>query len=641
MTLCDGVTHDNVGTHLMTETTTPDAEQLKTHIREFASALNEGDLTVVEESFADDYVGHVPPQPGKIRGPKGYRAFVGGFRTAFPDFEMSIQDLIVEGETVVCRFTMGGTHEGEFMGVEPTGKKVMGDAMTFIRFEGGKRTEERGLFDALGVMQQLGVVDSPADVTEETDEATTIQTPPLSADAIHDLTERFHGEVVLPEDDGYDDARAVWNGMIDKHPRLIARCHGVADVVDAVNFAREHDLLVAVRGGGHNVAGTAVCDDGIVIDLSEMRGVHVDPDAQTVRAEAGATWADLDRETQLFGLATPGGLISTTGIAGLTLGGGIGWLRRKYGLSIDTLVSVDLVTVDGDVITASEDEHAELFWGLRGGGGNFGVVTSFEYQLHPVGPEVAFAGTLYPLETAHTVVSEWRDFMDDAPEEVSSSAIFWSVPAVPDFPEEIHGEPIVAVTALHCGSVEDGQRVLAPLRELADPLIDLSGVYPYTAVQQMYDAFFPEGELCYYWKSLELDKLDDEAIEAVAGAAEDRPSPLTPMVIWHHGGAMSRVDASETAYGDRSTTYLLSIDSTWEDPDDTEENIEWTRELWADMHRFSDGGLYLNFPGFGEEGEELVRSATGQENYDRLVELKSEYDPTNLFRLNQNVKPTT
>lgn len=461
----------------------------------------------------------------------------------------------------------------------------------------------------------------------------------LTEQAIEEFESRFRGALIRPGDDGYEQARAVWNGMIDKKPALIACCTGVADVIEAVNLARTHGLLVSVRGGGHNVAGSAVNDGGLVIDLSPMKGIQVDPERRIARAQGGVTWGELDRETQVFGLAAPGGVVSTTGIAGLTLGGGVGWLRRKYGMSIDNLLAVDIVTADGRLLKASETENRELFWGIRGGGGNFGVVTSFEYRLHPVGPEVMLAAVMYPLEIAREVVTAWRDFMDSAPEEVSSQAVFWSVPAVPGFPEETHGRPVIVLAATHCGPAAEGERVLQPLRELGTPLIDLSGPAPYTQVQQLYDPFFPEGELSYYWKSLDLNRLDEEVIEAVIAAAWSRPSPLTLIPIWHHGGAMSRVGPEATAYGDRSAPFLLSIDTTWADPADTDENIRWTRRLWQEMHRFSSGGLYLNFPGLGEEGEALVRAAYGPETYARLVALKTEYDPANLFRLNQNIKP--
>jgi FAD/FMN-containing dehydrogenase len=457
-------------------------------------------------------------------------------------------------------------------------------------------------------------------------------------EAIDQLQADFRGEVIGPGSPAYEETRRVRNGLIDRHPALIARCAGVADVVAAVNFAREHEMLLSIRGGSHNVSGAATNDGGIVIDLSGMRGVRVDPEARTVRVQGGATWGDVDRETQLFGLATPGGVVSTTGVGGLTLHGGWGWLRRKYGYCVDNLLSVDIVTADGAVHTASEAENADLFWAVRGAGSNFGVVTSFEFRLHPVGPEVAFAAPLYALEDAERVLPAWRDFMNEAPDEVSSSALFWSIPAVEAFPPELHGRAVHGLVAAYAGDAAEGERLLRPLRELATPLLDLSGTMPYAVLQSAFDPFFPKGWL-YYWKSLSMDRLDDEAIGAMIGYAHHRPSPNTLMALWHlEGGAAERVESSATAFGSRDSPYLLSFDTTWTDPADTDRCIGWTRAAWADMRRFGSGGLYLNFAGFGEEKEALVRAGYGA-NYERLAKLKAKYDPGNLFRLNQNIKP--
>lgn len=465
---------------------------------------------------------------------------------------------------------------------------------------------------------------------------TTIPTPEESA--VDGLRAGLRGELIQPDDEGYEAARLVWNGLIDKHPALIARCVGAGDVIDSLNCARENDLPVAVRGGGHNVAGNAVCDGGLVIDLSQVKGIRVDPKRRTVRAEGGATWADVDRETQVFGLATPGGEVSQTGIAGLTLGGGIGLLRRKYGLSCDNLLSADVVSADGRLLTASETENADLFWGIRGGGGNFGVVTSFEYRLHRVGPEVMAAAVMYPFEQARELLHAWRDYTRQAPDEVTSEVLLWSIPDIPDFPEELRGEPTVVVAGMYSGPAELGEREIQPLREFGTPLVDLSGPQPYTAAQSDFDAFFPEG-LLYYWKSLFLDHLDDEVINAMVVHAENRPSPQTPLIVRHLGGAISRVPEEATAYGNRNALFNLSVDSTWEDPAQSERNIAWTRKVWTQMRQFSDGGVYMNFAGFLEEGEKLLHEAHG-ENYERLVDLKNKYDPTNLFRLNHNIKPT-
>jgi FAD/FMN-containing dehydrogenase len=432
----------------------------------------------------------------------------------------------------------------------------------------------------------------------------------------------------------------IWNGSADKRPAIIAQCVGVADVIDAVNFAREHNLLVAVRGGGHNVAGNAVCDGGIVIDLSAMNGVRVDPTARRAWAGGGATLGDVDRETQAFGLAAPLGVVSLTGIAGLTLCGGMGWLRRKHGMACDALVSVDLVTADGRFLTASETENSDLFWAVRGGGGNFGVVTSFEYELYPVGPMVTLCAPFYPLEEGGRVMRRWRDLMAEAPEDFASNFLLWSIPAHPNFPTELHGRPVVIAAGVHIGAQEEGGRVIQPLRELGDPVLDLSGPAPYAGVQSAFDPLFVKGERLNYWKSIYTDSLDDQAIDLIIARANDRPSPWSLIAVWQLGGAMSRVSPEKTAIGERSAPYLVSFDTSWTEADDNDLAIAWTRDAWAEMKPFSRGGAYLNFPGQGEEGEALLRASYGDANYDRLVRIKSEYDPTNLFRLNQNILPT-
>ncbi len=449
----------------------------------------------------------------------------------------------------------------------------------------------------------------------------------------------LRGALLRPGDSGYDEARRIWNGMMDKRPALIARCSGVADVIDAVNFARTHDLLVAIRGGGHNVAGNASCDDGLMIDLSLMRGVRVDPHAGTARVQGGATWGDADRETQVFGLAVPGGVVSTTGVAGLTLGGGMGWQMRKRGLTIDNLLSVDIVTADGRLLVASETENQELFWAVRGGGGNFGVVTSFEFRAHPVGPMVALCAPFYPEAMGPTVLRAWRDFMLKAPEELGGAFLFWAVPEHPFFPKEVQGKPVVIPVAIYTGKVEEGERLVQPLRNLGTPLLDLSGPIPWTAVQGMFDPFLPKSDFQYYWKSLYLETLGEETVDHVVKLAAGRPSLNTMVIFLQLGSAVSRVGAGDTAFGRRDMGYLLELDSTWKDPKASERNIAWTRQAWSDTMRYSTGGVYLNFPGFGEEGEKLVRSAVGPANYERLATLKKKYDPTNLFRVNLNIKP--
>jgi FAD/FMN-containing dehydrogenase len=463
---------------------------------------------------------------------------------------------------------------------------------------------------------------------------TAIRETMLDEATIEELRGQLRGPLLTADDAGYDEARTVRNGLIDRYPALIARCSGTADVVCCVNFAREKGLLLSVRGGGHNVAGNATNDDGLVIDLSGMRGVWVDPQARVAHVQGGATWGDLDRETQLYGLATPGGVVSTTGIAGLTLHGGMGHLRCKYGLSLDNLLAVEIVTADGQVRTASESENPELFWAVRGAGSNFGVVTSFTFRLHPVGPMVALCAPMYALEDGPTVLRGWRDYIATTPDEFTPLAVFWSVPE--GFPPELVGRPIVILAGVFAGPVEEGERIAQPLRELATPLLDLSGPMPFTAVQSAFDPFFPKG-LLQYWKSTYVEALSDHLLDALCDLAAERPSPKTTMDVWPQNGAVARVRTEETAFGPRPP-FMIAFESTWTEAADNEANIAWAREAWASMQRFASRGIYLNFPGFGEEKEALVRAAYGT-NYDRLVELKTKYDPGNLFRVNLNIPP--
>jgi FAD/FMN-containing dehydrogenase len=456
--------------------------------------------------------------------------------------------------------------------------------------------------------------------------------------AVDDLSSKLRGRLIREGEEGYEEARTVWNGMIDRRPALIARCAEAADVIEAVNFARDNALLVSVRGGGHGVAGLATCDGGVVIDLSPMKVVQVDVQAGTARAEGGATWADVDLATQRHGLATPGGVVSETGIAGLTLGGGLGWLRNKYGLSCDNLLSVEIVTADGRLLKASETENPDLFWGIRGGGGNFGVVTSFEYRLHTVGPEVMFGLVLYRGERIREVLRFFRAYTATAPDEVALLAFAGVVPATKSYPHEIHGSRFIALAGVYAGPVEDGARALQPVRNLPDPLLDLSGRMPYLQVQQILDEDYPAHQLRYYWKSLNLLELSDDAIEQIAVRAERQPSPLSTVEVWHLGGAIRRVPEDAMAFSGRQVPYLLNAEANWADPREDEANIQWVRWVVEGMARFSDGGRYLNFPGFFEEGEAGIRATFGAK-HERLVELKNRYDPTNLFQLNQNIRP--
>lgn len=463
------------------------------------------------------------------------------------------------------------------------------------------------------------------------------QTDTLELLAVQELRAQVGGQILVAGDPGYEEARRVWNGMIDRHPALVVRCRGAADVIASVSFAREHDMLLSVRGGGHNVAGFGTCDGGIVIDLSPMRGVRLAPTSDTVRVEAGATWGDVDRETQVRGLAVPGGIVSTTGVAGLTLGGGQGWLRRTYGMACDSLLSADVVTASSDLLTASENEHADLFWALRGGGGNFGVVTSLEFQAHPAGPMIAFAGPAYPLEHASAVMSAVTDFTGTASDEVNVSTTWWSIPPVPAFPEELHGRAVIVVGAVYVGPPERGEEILQPVRQIEEPLLDLSGTLPYGALQQMFDPFFPSGELQYYWKSIYLAELGDDVVRNVADHVAARPSPMSMVGIWALGGALRRVDASATATGSRDAPFLVEILANWDDPSSADANIQWTRELFRALEPYGTGKTNVNFPGLGDDSE-FGRAAYG-EHWGRLLEIKKRYDPDNRFRLNQNIDP--
>lgn len=459
----------------------------------------------------------------------------------------------------------------------------------------------------------------------------------LDEDATQAFAEKLRGDLLHPGHDDYEETRQIWNGLIDKRPALIARCIGTSDVVDAVNFAREDDLLVAVRGGGHGVPGNAVCDAGLVIDCSRMKGIQIDPVERTARVQPGADWGDLDKETQLHGLVTPGGQVSMTGVAGLTLGGGMGNLRRKWGLSCDNLRSVEIVTADGRILTASEDKNEDLFWAVRGGGGNFGVVTSFEFQLYPLGPEIFGALTIYPFEEAASVLRGWRDFMIEAPDEVTCDAMVWGMPPLPGVPAEMHWAPVVILTGMYAGPAEEGERVLQPVREMDTPIGDESARQSYVAMQSAVDPMFADGQL-YYWKSLFADRLSDAVIDKVVTAAAEKPSPQCLFALRSLGGAMGRVPEEATAYGNRDALFNISIDNTWQDSARTDEMIEWTRETWADLRERTGGGVYVNFAGFGEEEDMLSQAAYGR-NYERLRRVKAKYDPENLFRVNQNIAP--
>ena len=465
----------------------------------------------------------------------------------------------------------------------------------------------------------------------------TTKAPSLGEKAIQELKATFRGELIRPGDDGYDVARKVYNGMIDKHPALIARTVDIADTIAAVNFARENKLPLAIRGGGHNVAGFGTCDDGLVIDLSRMKGIRVDPVKRTVRAEGGCTWGDVDHATHAFGLAAPGGLISTTGIAGLTLGGGIGHLTRKYGLSCDNLISADVVTADGRLITASADQNADLFWGLRGGGGNFGVVTSFEFRLHPV--STVFAGPiLYPLEKSKDALRFYRDYMAKAPEDMNAFFAFLIVPPGPPFPEHLHNKTVCGVVCCYTGSLDKAEQVVRPLREFGPPVFEHVGPIPFPMLQSAFDALVPPG-LQNYWKADFVKDLTDEVIEAHVKYGPDVPTIHTALHIYPVSGAAHRVGRDDTAFSYREAGFTHVIAALYPDPADTPKNREWVRRYWEALHPYSAGGAYVNFlMDEKDEGPDRIE-ASYRDNYGRLAALKKKYDPTNLFRVNQNIKP--
>jgi FAD/FMN-containing dehydrogenase len=448
----------------------------------------------------------------------------------------------------------------------------------------------------------------------------------------------FRGRLISAGHADYDTARAVWNGAVDRRPRLIARCIGAADVVAAVRFARDHDLEIAIRGGGHNVAGTAVCDDGIVIDLSAMRAVRVDPAGRRAWVQGGALWGDVDHETQAHSLATTGGIVSHTGVAGLTLGGGIGWLMRKHGLTVDNLLAAEVVTAGGELLRASEHEHPDLFWALRGGGGNFGVVTAFEFRLHSVGPTVLAGPILWDATDAGEVLRFYRDFVRNAPDELGTVVRFGAAPPLSVIREDLHWRPVVMLGACYSGPIEDGEQVLRPLRAFRTPLLDLVGPAPYVGFQSALDPTVLHG-WNYYWKSTHLPELRDDLIDVIAGHAFSCSSPRSYVAMFHLKGAVSRVADGATAFGNRQASHAMTVDAVWRPGEDDfgDRDTAWTRGFFAALGRFREG-VYVNFLG-GDEDADRVREAYGGSVYDRLVDVKTTYDPDNVFRHNQNIRP--
>ncbi|AHG02284.1 FAD-linked oxidase (plasmid) [Halostagnicola larsenii XH-48] len=469
----------------------------------------------------------------------------------------------------------------------------------------------------------------------KTDSPGEVALATVPADAVRSFDAAFGGDIVRPDDSEYDRARAVWNGMIDRYPALVARCSGTADVVASVQFAREHDLELAVRGGGHNVAGTAVCDGGIVVDLSEMNGVYVDREARTVRAEGGATLGDVDRETQLFGLATALGAVSETGIAGLTLNGGYGHLTRQYGLSVDNLRSVEIVTADGRIHTASDDKNADLFWAVRGGGGNFGIVTSFEYDLHDVGPEVYAFFVWFDEDDIEAVMERYLEWTATVPEDAGVLVFTAHVPDIEEFPADARDSPAVAMLGSYRGDLEDAGEVFDPLRTSATPIVDFSEPMGYVDLQSMLDEDYPDG-LRYYWKSIFLTDVTDEVVDIMDRYLESTPSSLSTVDLWHLGGAVEDVPQDATAFWHRDKPYMLTFEANWEDPGDDDANVAWGRNGIAETSELSvASGNYGNFPGLNENP---AKSLYG-DNYERLVDLKTKYDPENVFRTNSTIVP--
>jgi FAD binding domain/Berberine and berberine like len=456
----------------------------------------------------------------------------------------------------------------------------------------------------------------------------------MPTQAMEQLQASFRGELIQPADSGYETARKVYNGMINKRPKLIARCADVADVMAAVQFARDGELLTAIRGGGHNGAGLGTCDGGLVVDLSPMKGVRVDPVARTVRVGAGCVWGEVDHATHAFGMATPCGFISTTGVAGLTLGGGIGYLTRRYGLTIDNLLSADVVLADGRFLTVSAEENPDLFWALRGGGGNFGVVTSFEFRLHPVSM-VHFGPTFWPLEQASDVLRAYRKFIVDAPEEVSGFFAFLVIPPAPMFPEHLHLKKVCGIVWCCTGSAEQTEKLTKPLRTLGQPLLDHVGPAPFPAVQKMFDGLFVPG-LQWYWRADNFTDLSDEAIARHVEHGSRLPTMLSTMHLYPVNGAAQRVARNETAYSFREALFAEVIVGVDPDPANAEKITIWCKDYWEALHPYSAGGAYVNF--MMDEGQDRVQAAF-RDNYGRLAAIKKKYDPTNFFRVNQNIRP--
>lgn len=458
----------------------------------------------------------------------------------------------------------------------------------------------------------------------------------LARDMIDGLKTWLQGPVLEPGEAGYEDSRSLWNNMIDRHPALIARCLGTADVIECVRWARDSNLLLCIKGGGHNIAGLAAADGALMLDLSLMRGTWVDPRERIAHAQAGCLLGDVDRETQLHGLATVLGFISQTGIAGLTLGGGFGYLTKRWGWTTDNVTGMDVVTADGDLVRASEDENADLFWGLRGGGGNFGVVTGIDYALHPVGPEIVGGLVAWPASEAPKVLELYRTLAEEAPPELTLVALMRNAPPAPWLPKERHGTPIVALLACHSGDPAEGERAVAPIKSFGSPIGDVLVRRPYRQMQSLLDATQPKGRR-YYWKSEYLPGIEPDLCEKAIEHAGRIRSPHSAVILFQIGDALNRLDAAHSPVGNRDARYVFNVAGSWEQPEDDETNIEWAREAWRDLKPFSTGGTYINFL-TEDEGAERVEAALGA-SLQQLAEVKHRWDPGNVFRTNRNIEP--
>ena len=459
----------------------------------------------------------------------------------------------------------------------------------------------------------------------------------LSEGALAGLASTLAGELMVPGADGYDEARTLWNAMADRRPGLIVECANKSDVVRCVRFAREHGLLVSVGGAGHNIAGNAACDDGFMISLRKMKSVQVDADGKRASVEPGVTLGELDAATQAHGLVTPTGINSTTGIAGLTLGGGFGWISRKYGLTADNLLLAEIVTAKGDVVTVSAGENPDLFWGIRGGGGNFGIVTSFEFRLHPLGPEVLSGLVVHPYSEAASVLRQYRDFVANAPDEVTVFVVMRKAPPLPFLPEEVHGTEVVILAAFYAGDMAEGEKALQPLRDIGSPIADVISPHQFTDFQAALDPLLAPGER-NYWKSHDFLSLSDGLLDAALPYVGSLPSDSCEIIFAHMGGATSRIPADATAYRHREAQFIMNVHGRWHDADEDHRCIAWCRDLFKATTPFATGGVYVNF--MTEEEMDRVESAYG-DSYQKLVALKDRYDPENLFRFNQNVKPSS